>query len=99
MIIKFKAFVAVKDGNGWKRLEESVHETEKEAQKAADNFVKKYKEATTGTHKYYVISHKEWNNEQYKGVSFADGKTKTWMTNEGNGCALLFEGVHFEIVN
>lgn len=29
MIIKFKAFVVVKDGNGWKRIEESVHETEK----------------------------------------------------------------------
>lgn len=64
MIIKFKAYVAIKsDNDGWKRLEESVHETEKEAQKAADNFAKKYKKATTGTHKYYVISRKEWNNE------------------------------------
>ena len=99
MIIKFKAFVAVKDSNGWKRIEESIHETEEEAQKAADDFVKKYKEAATGTHKYYVISRKEWANEQHKGVSITDGKTKTWMTNEGNGCVLLFEGVHFKIVD
>lgn len=98
MTIKFKAFVAVKDEkDGWKRITESTHETETEAEKAATDFAKIHKGSTTGTHKYYIISRKEWENEQYKGVSLADGKTKTWMVNEGNGCTLLFEGIHFEI--
>ena len=97
MIIKFKAFVAVKNGNSWKRLEESIHQTEEEAQKAATDFIEKYKEVSTGVHKYYIFSQEEWNKEQYKSVSLSDGKTKTWMTNEGDGCVLLFERVHFEI--
>lgn len=97
MIIKFKAFAAAREGNGWKRIEEPTHKTEEEAKKASAEFAKSHGESTTGTHKYYIISRKEWANEQYKGVSLADGKTKTWMTNEGNGCVLLFEGVHFEI--
>lgn len=63
---------------------------------------KKYKDGNVkavyvGVHKYYIISRKEWANEQYKGISIEDEKTKTWITNEGNGCVLLFEGVHFEI--
>lgn len=100
MNIKFKAYVAIKNNNnGWKRVEESIHETEEEAQHATIELTKKYSEATAGTHKYYILSRKEWKNEQYKGVSIKDGKTKTWMVNEGNGCALLFEGVHFEIVD
>lgn len=100
MIIKFKAYATIKnDNNRWKRLEESIHETEEEAKHTASDFAKKYSEATTGTYKYYILSRKEWANEQYKGVSIKDGKTKTWMVNEGNGCALLFEGVHLEIVD
>lgn len=98
MIIKFKAYVAFKnDKDNWKRIKESIHETEEEAKKAASAFAKVYKKASIGIHKYYVIFKKEWFNEQYRGVSHKDGKTKTWMTNEGNGCVLLFEGLHFEI--
>lgn len=100
MIIKFKAYAVIKSGkDGWKRISESIHETEEEAKKAVAEFAETHKEASTGIHKYYIITRKEWANEQYKGVSLADGKTKTWMVNEGNGCALLFEGVHFEIVD
>lgn len=99
MIIKFKAFVAKKDGNKWKRLAESTHGTEEEAKKATDNFLKIHSGSASGTHKYYIFTHKEWENEHYKGISIKDGKTKTWMTNEGNGCVLLFEGTHFEIMD
>lgn len=99
MVIKFKAFAVIKDNGSWKRIAESVHETEEEAKKAAAGFTKTYSIGTTGTHKYYVFTQEEWENEVYKGVSTSDGKTKTWMTNEGNGCVLLFEGKHFEILN
>ena len=99
MIIKFKSFVAAKEKNNWKRIAESIHETEAEAQKAASDFAKTYSGSATGTHKYYIFTHKEWENEMYKGISLSDGKTKTWMTNEGNGCVLLFEGKHFEILD
>ena len=99
MTIKFRAYAAIKDDKGeWKRLEQSTHEAEKDAEKAIADFSKKYKGSETGIHKYYIISRKEWKNERYTGVSLEDGKTKTWMTNEGNGCVLLFESTHFEIV-
>ena len=98
MTIKFKAFAAVKgEKDEWKRIAESMHEIEKEAEKVAENYAKIHSDSVTGTHKYYIISRKEWADKQYKDVSLADGKTKTWMTNEGNGCVLLFEGTHFEI--
>ena len=81
MIIKFKAFASIKDKEcGWKRIAESIHETEPEAKEAVLHFAGKYPE------------------EQYTGVSIKDGRTKTWMTNEENGCVLLFEGRHFEIL-
>lgn len=100
MIIKFKAYAAIKSGkDGWERISESIHETEEEAKKVVADFAETYKEASTGIHKYYIFTCKEWENEMYKGVSLADGKTKTWMTNEGNGCVLLFEKIHFEIVS
>ena len=99
MIVKFKAFATVKEEKyGWKRIAESTHETEIEAEKAAADFSKIFSGITVGTHKYYIINQKEWDNEHYKGVSLTDGKTKTWMTNDGNGCTLLFEGMHFEIL-
>ena len=41
---------------------------------------------------------KNGKKEQYTGVSNKDGRTKTWMTNDENGCVLLFEGMHFEIL-
>lgn len=40
MIIKFKAFVAKKDGNKWKRLAESTHGTEEETKKSNRQFSK-----------------------------------------------------------
>lgn len=103
MTIKFRAFATMQDEQGkqW-RVNIYNYGTEEEAQNAAKNYAEKYKNCWNkcvyaGVHKYYIISRKEWENEQYKGVSLVDGKTKTWMTNEGNGCVLLFEGVHFEI--
>lgn len=99
MIIKFKAFSSIKDKEcGWKRIVESIHETEPEAKEAVSHFAEKYPECETGIHKYYIFSKEEWRKEQYTGVSIKDGRTKTWMTNEGNGCVLLFEGRHFEIL-
>lgn len=88
-------------GKSW-RVNICNYNTEEETKESAENFAKKYKDGNVkavyvGVHKYYIISRKEWANEQYKGVSIEDGKTKTWITNEGNGCVLLFEGVHFEI--
>lgn len=98
MIIKYKAYATIKDGkDGWKRIKESICDTEDEAKKFASDFAEMHKEASTGIHKYYVISRKEWSNEQYTGISINDGKTKTWMINEGDGPVLLFEGIHFEI--
>lgn len=104
MIIKFRAFAKMENekGESW-RVNIYNYDTEEEAKEAAEKFAEKYKggnvkAAYVGVHKYYIISRKEWENEQYKGVSLSDGKTKTWMTNEGNGCVLLFEGMHFEIV-
>lgn len=103
MTIKFRAFAKMEDekGENW-RVNISDYNTEEEAKEVAEKFMEKYKDGKAkaiyaGVHKYYIISRKEWANEQYKGVSIEDGKTKTWMTNEGNGCVLLFEGVHFEI--
>lgn len=99
MIIKFKAYAVINDENDkWKRIAETIHNTEEEAKKAAANFAEAYKGSKTGIHKYYIITRKEWENEHYKDVSL-NGKTKTWMINEGNGCVLLLEGVHFEIVD
>ncbi len=98
MIIKFKAYAVIRDKNDkWKRIAETIHDTEEEAKKAAANLAEAYKGSETGSHKYYVIDSKEWENMYYKGVSIRDGKTKTLMVNE-NGCALLFEGIHFEII-
>lgn len=103
MIVKFKAYAAIKNKDGntnhtWNRVAESLHETEKEAQSAASLLQKKYKDAVAGIHKYYILTKNEWNKEQYKGVSVEDNNTKTLMMNEGNGCVLLFEGIHFEIL-
>lgn len=103
MTIKFRAFAKMENekGESW-RVNIYNYDTEEEAKEATEKFAEKYKGGNVnavyvGVHKYYIISRKEWANEQYTGVSIEDGKTKTWMTNEGNGCTLLFEGVHFEI--
>ena len=85
------------ENDKWKRIAETIHDTEEEAEKAAANFAEAYKGSKTGIHKYYIIDQKEWKKEHYKGVSIRDGKTKTLMVNE-NGCVLLFEGIHFEII-
>ena len=99
MIIKFKAYACMKDKEcGWKRIEESIHETEIEAKKAALHLEGKYPECETGIHKYYIFRKEEWKKEQHTGVSNKDGRTKTWMTNDENGCVLLFERMHFEIL-
>ena len=46
MIIKFKAYACMKDKEcGWKRIEESIHETEIEAKKAALHLEGKYPDA------------------------------------------------------
>lgn len=105
MIIKFRAFANMEDANGTKwRVNIYNYDTEKEAEIAAKKFLEKYRNGYnravyTGVHKYYIFSKKEWEKQVYKGVSIRDGKTKTWMTNEGSGTTLLFEGVHFEIKN
>lgn len=103
MVIEFRPFAKMenKEGKTW-RVNICNYNTEEEAKEASKKFAEQYKNGDvratyTGVHRYYIISRKEWAKEQYKGVSLEDGKTKTWMTNEGNGCTLLFEGVHFEI--
>lgn len=82
MTIKFKAFVAIEDKEcGWKRILESIYETELEAKEATLHFAGKYPECVTGIHKYYILSKEEWRKEQYTGVSYEDGMIKTWMEN------------------
>ncbi len=100
MIIKFKAFANYRNGeNARTRVDVAVCETEEKALDAAEKYAQE-NEGTDyiGVHKYYVIPEKEWDDMAYTSTSIRDGKTKTWMTNEGKGCVLLFEGLHFEIV-
>ena len=85
------------------RVNISRHDTQAEAEDAALRYAEKYsrmpvKAQYTGTHKFYSIPHEEWETMQYTGTSFNDPKVHTWMTNEGAGSVLLFEGMHFEIV-
>ena len=100
----YMAFANMIDANCKKwRVNISRHETEQDAEAAAIRFAEKYnrmpvKAQYTGTHKFYSIPRAEWESMQYTGVSFDDPSIHTWMTNEGAGCVLLFEGKHFEIV-
>lgn len=103
MTIKFRAFAKMENEKGkiW-RVNIYNYNTEEEAKEAAEKFAEKYKGGNVkavyvGVHKYYIISRKEWEKLTYTNVSIEDGKTKTWMMNEGNGCVLFFEGIHFEI--
>ena len=104
MITKYRAYAIMEDGNGkeW-RVNISNYDTEIEAREAAARYAEKYSDFPvrakhTGIHKYYIIPRLEWNKEQYTGVSIDDPTVKTWMINEGSGSALLFEGLHFEII-
>lgn len=100
----YLAYANMVDAN-CKRWRENIsrHETEQAAEDAALKYAQKYnrmpvKAEHTGVHKFYTLSKEEWRNEQYTGTSFSDPSVRTWMTNEGNGSVLLFEGLHFEIV-
>lgn len=103
MITKFRAFAKMQNGAGetW-RVNIYNYDTEEEAKEAARKFAEKYnfpdlKAIYVGVHRYYILSRADWEKEKDMGYTGVDGKTKTWMFNEGNGCALLFEGVHFDI--
>lgn len=104
MITKYRAYAIMEnqDGKEW-RVNIYNYDTESEAIEAATKYAEKYSEfparaKRTGVHKYYIIPRKEWSRKQYTSTSINDPNVKTWMTNEGNGCTLLFEGLHFEIV-
>ena len=99
----YMAFATMTDGAKEWRVNIGKYETEAEAEEIANKFAEKYKEGTplakyTGTHRFYTFTAEEWRKQQYTGKSIHDPKIRTWMTNEGNGCVLLFEHVHFEII-
>lgn len=112
MTKKIRAFATMQDraGKTW-RVNISNHDTEEEAQGSIERYKETYKTgfpviSYTGTHSYYILSRSEWGKvqEDYKGVSIRDRKTKTIFEgaipgNHGNGGTnLLFEGLHFEIL-
>ena len=104
MTVSYMAYANMIDVNGKKwRVNISHHDTEQEAKEAALKFAELYSEMPvkaqhTGVNKFYSISSEEWAREQYTSTSITDPSVRTWMINEGMGCVLLFEGIHFEIV-
>ena len=104
MVVSYMAFANMIDANCKKwRVNISRHDTEQAAQDAALKYAEKYsrmpvKAQYTGVNKFYSMTAEEWEHEQYKGTSFSNPAVRTWMTNEGAGCVLLFEGMHFEVV-
>ena len=44
------------------------------------------------------VPRKVWNTLQYTDRSIHYKSTRTWMINSVNGCCLIFEHKHFEII-
>ena len=96
MTIKYRTFENV---NGSRR-NIFDYDTEEEAIQAVEenNTCCKDNSVYFGYHKYYLMSRKEYDNEVYTGTSINNPDQRTWMINEGAGCVLLFEGLHFDII-
>lgn len=54
--------------------------------------------ATVGDDDIVKIPRRVWNTLQYTDRSIHDRTVKTWMINSVNGCCLIFEHKHFEII-
>ena len=54
--------------------------------------------AVIGSDDIVRIPHKIWRTLQYTDRSIYDKSIHTWMINSINGCCLIFEHKHFEIV-
>lgn len=112
MTKKIRAFATMQDevGKEW-RVNIYNYDTREEAQKAIEEYTKRYKGgfpriSYAGAHSYYIMSRDEWEKipDNYKGTSIRDNSIKTVFEgsipgNHGEGgTTLLFEGLHFEIL-
>lgn len=98
MNIKYRVITNYMDGTG--PIVISDHETETDAIEAVSNYIEgcRNPDQYWGYFKFYSIPRREWSGMQYTGKSMTVPGKRTWMTNEGKGCTLLLEGLHFEIV-